>query len=100
MGLLLELDGDMEYISSQAPLSGTSVPNGSSVKAFGSAQENGAADFVRVPDVTGMKQEQAAAALEEKGLVAEFSGEGRAAHQSEPAGSQVARGTKVTVEME
>jgi stage V sporulation protein D (sporulation-specific penicillin-binding protein) len=99
VGLTLELDGDMEYISSQAPASGVSVPAGTTVT--GSARALGdAATFVQVPDLIGMKQEQAQAALEEKGLVGQFSGTGRVTQQSIEAGTQVASGTSITVTLE
>jgi len=98
VGLTLELSGDMEYISSQVPNAGASVPAQSVVAGYCALQQT--SDYVLVPDLTGMKPEDADAALQAKGLTANFVGEGRVASQSVQAGTQVAAGTCLTVELD
>ncbi|MBP3372776.1 MAG: PASTA domain-containing protein [Clostridia bacterium] len=97
VGLTLELNGDMEYINSQVPAAGASVPAGSVVAGLADSQ---GASYVLMPDVTGMKPEEAQAALEAKGLAAEFTGEGRVVSQSVVAGQQVKSGTVIELELD
>ena len=94
--------GNGETVTGQIPAAGEGIPGGSEVLLYmgGEAPDS----QVKVPDLTGMTVERAKAALEEKNLYMAVSGASGdytsttlAYNQSEEAGSEVERGTVVTV---
>ena len=89
---------DMEYIDSQVPVAGASLPGGSVVAGYGQQVANTA--YVLMPDLSGMKQQEAADTLAAKGLTASFVGEGKVVSQSAAAGTQIRVGETVIVELD
>jgi tyrosinase len=82
-------------VVNQAPRAGNRVPVGSLVML-----ELSTAEFVAVPDVVGLGRWEASEAITSAGLVPVFSGRGfEVASQTPAAGTQVSRGTRVTLRL-
>ena len=94
--------GEGDTVTDQLPASGSMIPGESTVVLY--MGEEKPTDLVAVPDVTGMRLEDANAAITNAGLYIKLKGATTgggsivAANQSVAAGEQVERGTVITVE--
>lgn len=94
--------GEGDTVTDQLPASGSMIPGESTVVLY--MGEEKPTDLVTVPDVTGMRLEDANAAITNAGLYIKLKGATTggssivAANQSVAAGEQVERGTVITVE--
>ena len=94
--------GEGDAVTDQLPASGSMIPGESTVVLY--MGEEKPTDLVAVPDVTGMRLEDANAAITNAGLYIKLKGATTgggsivAANQSVAAGEQVERGTVITVE--
>lgn len=97
--LFYEIDSMGEYVTDINPKPGYTVKEGSKIKLYTGAPDN-YNKVVIVPDITGLTQERALEVLKSLGLKGNPNGSGMVSDQSIAAGTDVSRGTTVTMELE
>lgn len=98
-GLDCVLDGSGAYVVDQLPAPGAGMTEGSLVMLYveGATQD---AEYVNVPDVTGLSVAEANRLIRSYGLIMTISGSGIAVSQQPAAGEAVVPTTSVTVKFE
>ena len=99
MGITAQLQGDGQTVTGQIPTEGESIPGDSQmILYFGEVPGE---EMVTIPDFTGMNRQQASDAAGQVGLYILVVGNDSletnvtVTDQSQPAGSQVAKGTTI-----
>lgn len=99
-GLNVQVQGQGNIVYKQVPGGGAEVQNGTTVILDLSPPESVPSDQVTVPDLRGLTIKDAGGILEKLGLHLCPAGSGIAVGQKETPGSQVPKGTTITVEFQ
>jgi stage V sporulation protein D (sporulation-specific penicillin-binding protein) len=99
VGLDYVLDGSGAYVENQLPAAGAGMTEGSLVMLYvkGATLD---AEYVNVPDVTGLSVAEANRLIRSYGLIMTISGSGLAVSQAPAAGEAVVPTTSVTVQFD